>query len=232
MVSPPTQIVLATRDQELAHSAASRLAESGIRLLNTTEVSETMEAALEGNPSLFIIDAARPVGDVLGLCQALRGVSNKPIIVLLASGIQELDEATLLEAGVDDCMRHPVSHRELVARVRAHLRRRNQPGKDAPRGPMKAGELEIDVAAHSVRRRGSPISLTPLEFNLLLYLVTNRGKVLTRTRLLEKVWAWEYTTSTRTVDVRIRLLRKKIEIDPDCPRLLVTITGVGYRFDG
>ena len=232
MVSSPTQIVLATRDRQLTQSVAGKLAEAGIQLLNTAEASATTEALSGARPSLFIVDAAHPVGDVLGLCQALRAMATEPIIVLLAANTPGLDEATLLEAGVDDCMHHPVSHRELVARGRAHLRRRNQPGKDAPRGPMKAGELEIDVASHSVRRQGSPISLTPLEFNLLLYLVTNRGKVLTRTRLLEKVWGWEYTTSTRTVDVRIRLLRRKIEIDPDRPRLLVTITGVGYRFDG
>ena len=232
MVSSPTRILLATRDQELAHSVAGKLAESGLQLLDTTEASETVRAALESHPSLFIIDAARPVGDVLGLCQALRAASRGPIIVLLGDGIPGLDEATVLEAGADDCMLHPVSHRELVARVRAHLRRRNQPGKDVPRGPVKVGELEVDVAAHAVRRHGSPVDLTPLEFKLLLYLFNNRGKVLTRTHLLEKVWGWDCVTSTRTVDVRIRLLRKKIETNPDHPKMVVTVIGMGYRFDG
>lgn len=225
-------VVLATRDVQSVQAIAGRLAESGLRLLTTDEASGALKAVAEHRPNLFIIDASHPVGDVLALCRALRAITEAPIVALLAAGMEGLDEATVLDAGVDDCMSHPVSHRELVARVRAHLRRGSRRADGVPRGLIKLGDLEISVGAHKVSRQGSLVNLTPLEFKLLLYLVRNRGKVLTRVQLLKDVWGWDYATSTRTVDVRIRLLRKKIETDPDHPRFVATVIGLGYRFDG
>jgi two-component system OmpR family response regulator len=153
-----------------------------------------------------------------------------PIIMLTARD-DEIDKVTGLDLGADDYMTKPFSIRELMARVRALLRR-TETKPIIPETVAKFGDLEIDTSHHLITRAGVTLNLSPKEFDLLVFLTANKSLVFSRDRLLEKVWGYEYSGDTRTVDVHIRWLREKIENNSEEPKRLVTVRGVGYKFEG
>src|SRR5581483_9765724 len=166
------------------------------------------------------------------VCRELRRTSTVPVLMLTAKD-SEVDKVVGLEIGADDYMTKPFSMRELMARVKAMLRRNSMlAAAPSARGAeeVRLGELEIDTVARTVRRGGHAVHLKPKEFELLAFLAQNRGRVFTRDQLLENVWGYEFDGDTRTVDVHVRWLREKIEETPSQPRLLETVRGVGYRF--
>jgi two-component system alkaline phosphatase synthesis response regulator PhoP len=182
-------------------------------------------------PDLFILDIMLPGQDGLELCRQLRQdmrTRNIPIIMLTAKG-EEIDKVIGLELGADDYITKPFGVRELVARVRALLRR-TVDTNTSERHVLKYGQIFIDCDRREVYRNWELIDLTYKEFELLKMLVINKGKVLTREALLESIWGFDYTGETRTVDVHIRYLRQKLEDDSDTPMYIETIRGVGYRF--
>lgn len=183
-------------------------------------------------PDLFILDIMLPGKDGLELCREIRQKSrtkNIPIIMLTAKS-EEFDKVLGLELGADDYLTKPFGVRELVARVKALLRRMDSLGSEGEADLLKHGDILIDCARHEVFKRGVLIALTYKEFELLKMLVRHKGKVLSREMLLEKVWGFDYLGETRTVDVHIRYLRQKLEDDSDHPVYIKTVRGIGYKF--
>ncbi|OHV56765.1 response regulator transcription factor [Pseudofrankia sp. BMG5.36] len=179
-------------------------------------------------PDLVVLDLMLPGLDGIEVCRRLRERAPIPVIMLTARG-EEGDRIAGLECGADDYVTKPFSPRELTLRVRSVLRRASEP-PPAGAGVLRAGTLVVDAAARTATRHGVSLGLTVREFDLLVFLLRHPGRALTRAELLEQVWGWTYGDPS-TVTVHIRRLREKIEDDPTTPRLLVTVWGVGYRYD-
>lgn len=198
-----------------------------------------LEAARHFHPDLIVLDLMLPNLDGFEVCRILRQEMTVPILMVTARD-DEIDRVVGLEIGADDYITKPFSMRELVARVKSHLRRerllRDEVASTVPeqtgRETIKLGDLALDLARHEVRLDEESIQLTPKEYDLLTFLAQHRGQALTRADLLEQVWGWEYPGGTRTVDVHIHGLREKIEVDPANPVRIVTVRGAGYRFEG
>lgn len=230
------RVLVVDDEPSLAQTVSYTLRREGFEVLTAGDGLAALEAVRSHPPDLIVLDLLLPGLDGLELCRRIRRRSAVPILILTARG-DEVDRVVGLEVGADDYLAKPFSMRELVARIRALLRRREllieelrggQPdGRDDVL--VAAGEITIDVAAHQVTRRGELISLTPKEFALLETLVRHRGQVLSPGQLLQHVWGYA-DTDTRTVTVHIRSLRAKIEDDPSNPRLIETVRGLGYRY--
>lgn len=209
------------------------LEKEGFSVITASDGEDGLRRAHSEAPDLVILDLMLPGIDGIEVCQQLRRETNVPVLMLTAKS-EEFDRVLGLSVGADDYVTKPFSPRELVARVKAQLRRRDMDleetrARDAS-GRIHAGDLVIDTSRFEVEVRGVRTELTPKEFELLRVLVANRGKVLTRDFLLEKVWGYEYGGDTRTVDVHVRRLRQKIEEDDSRPTYIQTVHGVGYRF--
>jgi two-component system response regulator RegX3 len=178
---------------------------------------------------LVLLDLMLPGISGTDVCRELRARSDVPVIMLTAKD-SEIDKVVGLEIGADDYVTKPYSSRELVARIRAVLRRRGQPVELAP-STVEAGPVRIDVDRHMVTVRSQQVALPLKEFELLELLVRNAGRVLTRSQLIDRVWGPDYVGDTKTLDVHIKRLRGKIEVQPKHPRHLMTIRGVGYKFE-
>src|SRR5882757_7542957 len=183
-----------------------------------------VEAFRESNPDLVLLDLMLPGMDGIEVCARIREESGTPIIMLTAKG-DAADIVKGLESGADDYVVKPFNPKELVARIRTRLR----PTLPTTSESIGIGDLVIDVAGHEVRRADDKINLTPLEFQLLLALAAKPQQVFTREMLLEQVWGYHYQADTRLVNVHVQRLRAKVEHDPDNPRIVTTVRGVGYR---
>ena len=175
-------------------------------------------------PDLVLLDLMLPGLDGIEVCSLIRAESGTPIIMLTAKS-DTTDVVKGLESGADDYMVKPFNPKELVARIRTRLR----PTPAATTDTLRVGDVTIDVSGHEVRRDTTRINLTPLEFELLLALALKPSQVFTREMLLEQVWGYHYKADTRLVNVHVQRLRAKIELDPDNPRIVMTVRGVGYR---
>lgn len=196
-----------------------------------------LEAARRKEPDLIVLDLMLPELDGFDVTRALRKESNVPILMLTARD-DEIDRVVGLELGADDYLTKPFSMRELLARVKGMLRRMHMSRMEAETADkpaaatLQAGNLSIDLVRHEALLDGEVVELKPKVYDLLVYLVEHKGQVLSRDRLLEEVWGWEFSGGSRTVDVHVRWLRAKIEDEPETPTRLVTVRGVGYRFEG
>lgn len=227
--------ILIVEDQEtLLEALKYRFNQEGYQILTARDGVEAVEIAQREQPELILLDIMLPRMDGLEVCRLLRKEMAVPILILTAKDT-EADKIVGLEFGADDYVTKPFSLRELVARVKAMLRRaelaRPAPVGPAP-APIRAKDLEIDLIRHQVTLGGRSLELKPKEFDLLAFLARNPGQVFTREHLLEKVWGYDYAGDTRTVDVHIRWLREKIETTPSHPRRILTVHGVGYKFEG
>ncbi len=197
-----------------------------------------LETAHRLRPDLILLDLMLPKLDGMEVCRLLRQEMHIPILMLSARD-SEVDRVNGLEIGADDYITKPFSMRELMARVKAHLRRERliradvaAAQEDTPQGILQFGNLALDLARREARLEGKPLHFTPKEYELMLFLLQHHGQALSRKLLLSRVWALEYPNSTRTVDVHIHGLREKIEVYPDQPSRIVTVRGSGYRFEG
>lgn len=197
-----------------------------------------LEAARKNHPDLVLLDLMLPGMDGFEVCRILRQEMNIPILILTARD-DEIDRVIGLEIGADDYITKPFSMRELMARVKAHLRRerliREEVGSQqevTSHDVLTFGNLTLDLSRREVLVDNAPIPLKPKEFELLLFLAQHRRQALSRQFLLERVWGWNFGGGTRTVDVHVHWLREKIEADPSKPSRIVTIRGSGYRFEG
>ena len=220
------RVLICDDEPQILRALKVVLREAGFESVATATAAEALDAASVQPPDAAIIDLVLPDGDGVEVCAALRSWSEMPIIVLSALGEEE-QKVRALEAGADDYVTKPFGPRELVARLKAALRRTRGGADEAI---VEIGGLEVDLAAHVVRRDGEEIHLTPTEFELLRTLVRNRGRLLTHRALLTEVWGPPWAEDTATLRTHIANLRRKIESDAS-PGLIRTDPGIGYRID-
>lgn len=202
---------------------------NGYKVIYALNGREGLNLAVEKKPDLILLDIMLPEMDGFDVCKEIKKrqqTDNIPIIMLTAKG-EEFDKILGLELGAEDYITKPFSVRELLARIKVVLRRT---GKDETADTLSIANLMLDMDKHEVTKDGEKIDLTLKEFELLRLLVQNKGKVLTRDFLLDKVWGYEYYGETRTVDVHVRHLRQKIEDDDRNPKYIETVRGIGYKF--
>ena len=228
MNSPARTVLVVDDEPTLVAALKYNLEREGYRVLTAADGGAALDVARSRRPDLLVLDLMLPVMDGLEVCRALRREMSVPILMLTAKG-EEIDKVVGLEIGADDYVTKPFGMRELLARVRALLRRAEP---TAETEVLATGDLEIDLKRREARRDGRPLELKPKELELLLYFVSNRGRAFTREQLLRDVWGYDFLGDSRTVDVHIRWLRQKIEAEPAKPVRLITVRGVGYRFEG
>ena len=217
-------VLVVDDDPALAEMLGIVLRREGIEPVFVSSGAEALPTFRATRPDLVLLDIMLPGRDGLDVCRELRSHSNVPIVMLTARS-DTVDVVRGLEAGADDYVVKPFKPAELVARVRARLRRHEPRVAES----LQVLDVDIDVAAHTVRRAGVPINLTPLEFDLLVELARRPGQVFTREQLLETVWGYRHQGDTRLVNVHVQRLRAKIEHDVEHPEIVVTVRGVGYR---
>nr|WP_286207939.1 response regulator transcription factor [Clostridium caldaquaticum] len=224
------KILIVDDEEHIQELIKFNLENNGYRVICASNGMEALKLAKSEKPDLVLLDLMLPGIDGYDVCKEIRrenSISNMPIIMITAKS-EELDKILGLELGADDYMTKPFSVRELLARVKALLRRTSTQAIDMS---YKFDNITVDFEKHEVTKEGKKIDLTLKEFEVLELLIKNKGRVITREFLLDKVWGYEYIGETRTVDVHIRHLRQKIEVDDKCPKYIETIRGVGYRFN-
>ena len=234
-----TEKILVVDDEPtIRETVAYNLENAGYDVITASDGPTALEAARTQSPDLVILDIMLPGMDGFEVCRILRKEMTTPVLMLTARD-DEIDRVVGLEVGADDYLTKPFSMRELLARVKAMLRRvrlireeidseGNLPAKKI----ISFDDLVINLDRHEISLKGKPLALKPKEYELLVFLAQHRGNVLSRENILETVWGWEYIGDSRTVDVHIRWLREKVETEPASPTRIITIRGVGYRFEG
>jgi DNA-binding response OmpR family regulator len=230
------KILVVEDELTLQETLAYNLKHQGYEVITTGNGLDAIKKAAEIKPDLIILDVMLPGADGFEVCRQIRKEMNMPILMLTAR-TDEIDRVVGLEVGADDYLTKPFSMRELIARIKAMLRRMHMitemnETKDSAKQVLIFGNLVVNEIRHEATLEGSILALSPKEFDLLLFLVKNKGKMVTRELVLEKVWGWEYIGNSRSVDVHIRWLREKIEVDPKKPNRIITVRGGGYIFEG
>src|SRR4051812_9924395 len=222
-------VLVVDDEQTVRDTVARRLEQDGHRVITAADGAEALRQFRSEKPDLILLDLMLPELSGIEITRVVRGESDVPILMLTARD-SELDKVVGLELGADDYVTKPFSLRELQARVRALLRRRDSPPAAGPGASsmVTVGDVSIDLAGHRVLRDGKAVPIKPKVFVLLAFLARNEGQVFTRQQLLERVWGSDYPGETRTVDVHVHWLRAEIEKDPANPVLLETVRGVGY----
>jgi DNA-binding response OmpR family regulator len=232
------KILVVDDEPTIRETVAYNLENAGYDVITAADGPAALEAARTQSPDLVILDIMLPGMDGFEVCRILRKEMTTPVLMLTARD-DEIDRVVGLEVGADDYLTKPFSMRELLARVKAMLRRvrlireeidseGNLPAKKI----ISFDDLVINLDRHEISLKGKPLTLKPKEYELLVFLAQHRGNVLSRENILETVWGWEYIGDSRTVDVHIRWLREKVEANPASPTRIITIRGVGYRFEG
>ena len=218
------RVLVVDDDLALAEMLGIVLRNEGLEVTHVADGSEAVGAFRESRPDLVLLDVMLPGLDGMEVCRRIRAESGVPIVMLTAR-TDTVDVVVGLESGADDYVVKPFKPKELVARIRARVRRFDTSDHEA----LNIGDLAIDVAGHSVTRGGAQINLTPLEFDLLVCLARKPWQVFTREVLLEQVWGYRHAADTRLVNVHVQRLRSKVEHDPENPEIVVTVRGVGYK---
>ena len=225
-------------DNTLLEVLSYNLRKEGYNVLEAADGGRAIELFRTGNPALVILDLMLPVMSGLEVCRIIQSERHTPIIMLTAK-TEEIDRVVGLELGADDYVTKPFSMRELLARVKAVLRRaateterkENVKAEKEVAQSLQYGDIRIDLTGHSVLCGQKVVGLNPKEFELLSFLMSNAGQVISREQVLRKVWGYDYIGNDRTVDVHMRWLRQKLEADPEKPVHLVTVRGYGYKFE-
>lgn len=232
------KVLIVEDEPTLLETLEYNLLRQGYEVCTAADGPTALEAARQQRPDVILLDIMLPGLDGLEVCRILRREMNAPILMLTARD-DEVDRVVGLEMGADDYLTKPFSMRELLARVKALLRRvrldREElaaESEEASAERLSFGNLALDTARHEVYYQGEPLFLKPKEYDLLLFLARHQRIVLSRDLILERVWGWDFGGGSRTVDVHVRWLREKIESDPANPTRIITVRGVGYRFEG
>ena len=237
----PEKILVVDDEISLQETVAYNLKKQGYDVQTTGDGTEALEMARELQPDLIILDVMLPGLDGFEICRILRREMTTPVLMLTARD-DEIDRVVGLEVGADDYMAKPFSMRELIARVKAMLRRvrlireevsesENSDGRPKQE-VLEFGNLRIDITRREITVNDDVVAFKPKEYELLTFLAQHQGQVLSREFILERVWGWDFIGDSRTVDVHVRWLREKIEHDPANPRRIITVRGAGYRFEG
>ncbi len=237
----PEKILVVEDEPALQETLAYNLQKQGYEVETVGDGYQALEKARAVAPDLILLDIMLPGLDGFEVCKTLRKEMNVPVLMLTARD-DEIDRVVGLEVGADDYLTKPFSMRELIARVKAQLRRTKvirdemeklkAAGSETTHEVLTFGDLSIDLTRREVARGGEVIPLKPQEYDLLVFFAEHKGQMLSREFILERVWGWEYIGDSRTVDVHVRWLRQKIEADPAHPQRIVTVRGGGYRFEG
>ena len=218
------RVLVVDDDPSLAEMLSIILQGEGMEVAVCSAGDLAIRAFLESKPDIVLLDVMLPGIDGVEVCRQIRAESTVPIVMLTAR-TDTVDVVLGLESGADDYITKPFKPQELVARVRARLRR----GDESEAETLQLGDLTIDVPGHVVTREGRPILLTPLEFDLLVALARKPWQVFSRETLLEQVWGYRHAGDTRLVNVHVQRLRSKVEKDPENPEIVLTVRGVGYK---
>jgi two-component system response regulator MtrA len=218
------RVLVVDDDLALAEMLGIVLRGEGFEPVFCADGATAVQAFRETQPDVILLDLMLPGMDGIDVCRAIRLESGVPIVMLTAKS-DTVDVVVGLESGSDDYIVKPFKPKELVARIRARIRRHD----DAPSGALSIGDVAIDVVGHTVSRAGRGLALTPLEFDLLVCLARRPGQVFTREILLQEVWGYRHAADTRLVNVHVQRLRAKIEHDPERPEIVLTVRGVGYK---
>jgi two-component system response regulator MtrA len=221
-------ILVVDDEPTLRETLAEALEADGFQVVTAADGREALARFREHRPDLVVLDLMLPELSGIEVCRIIRQESGVPILMLTARS-SEVDKVVGLELGADDYVTKPFSLRELTARIRALLRRTEQPAAEGP-ASVAVGDLTVDLAGHRLLRGGEPVPLKPKVFELLAFFVRHPGQVFSREQLLEQVWGYDYAGETRTVDVHVHWLRAAIEPEPESPALVQTVRGVGYVF--
>ena len=224
------KILIVEDEEDLARGLEIHLVKEGYRVLKTGRGDVAVNLAIKENPHLILLDVMLPGLSGLDVCRELRRKGLEMPIIILTARVEEIDRVLGLEIGADDYVTKPFSVRELLARIRVRLRR--QPPRSAALSHYQFENIEIDFEKCRASRRGRPLELTPKEYEILRLLIRCRGEAVTRDRMLDEVWGYEDSTTTRTVDTHILKLRQKLEDDPSNPKFILSIYGEGYKFVG
>ena len=224
-----SRILVVDDEKIIAKGLKFALEKEGFEVSVANDGAEAIRLFQDENPDLIVLDLMLPEVDGFEVCRRIRKKSDIPIIMLTARG-EDIDKILGLELGADDYVTKPFNPRELVARVKAILRRSHTQTMDSGGQVIRLQDLQIDLFQHKVRVRDKDVELTSKEFALLGLLASHPGRVFSREKLLEQVWGYDYYGDARTVDVHIRHLREKIEPDPATPQLILTVWGAGYKF--
>lgn len=225
-----TKILIVEDEASFSEALEFLLGKEGFSVVTAADGVEALRKFDQGGIDLVLLDLMIPEVSGTEVCRQIRAKSRVPIIMLTAKD-SEVDKVVGLEIGADDYVTKPYSSRELVARIRAVLRRNSGESIELESGVMSVGAVRMDVERHQVSVKGIPVSLPLKEFELLEFLMRNAGRVLTRMQLIDRVWGSDYVGDTKTLDVHIKRLRAKIETDPANPTLIQTVRGLGYKME-
>jgi len=226
-----SKILVVDDEPTLVATLKFNLEREGHKVVTAADGEAALHTARSEHPDLILLDLMLPVLSGVEVCRILRKETDVPILMLTTKD-SEIDKVVGLELGADDYVTKPFSLRELLARVKALLRRADGAGPSAGSAELSSGDLRLDVGRREAFRSGVPLALKPKELELLAFFLRNRGRILSREEIMSQVWGYDYGDDSRTVDVHVRWIRKKIEEDPDRPVRLITIRGAGYRFEG
>jgi two-component system response regulator RegX3 len=225
-----TRVLLVEDEESFSDPLSYLLKAEGFEVAVAQTGLEALEEFDRSGADLVLLDLMLPGLSGTEVCRQLRTRGSVPVIMLTARD-SEIDKVVGLELGADDYVTKPYSTRELLARMKAVLRRGSEPVEEAPSTALEAGPVRMDVERHVVSVAGSTVSLPLKEFELLELLLRNCGRVLTRGQLIDRVWGADYVGDTKTLDVHVKRLRAKVEPDPGNPKHLVTVRGLGYKFE-
>jgi DNA-binding response OmpR family regulator len=225
---PPKKILLVDDEAAIVQSLRYNLEKNGYLVTAAGDGRSAVALAASEEPDLVILDIMLPLLDGIEACKEIRKTSSVPIIMLTAKD-QEFDKVLALELGADDYVTKPFSLGEIIARVKARLRRQDVDHEQRDE-TITIGEISIDRSRQRLVVRGEVVALAPKEFRLLHMLMENRGRIVTRQMLLEKVWGYDFEGEHQTISVHVRWLREKIEVDPNNPRHIITVRSRGYMF--
>ena len=224
------QILIVDGDPATRRELRTACEQDGYQVIEAETGAEGLRLISSAHPSLVLLEVTLPDGSGFDVCRELRRSDPSAPVIMMSNRSDEIDVVVALEIGADDYVTKPLRLRELAARVAAHLRRSRMESAEAMRTRLEFRELVIDVNERRIYKAGEEVELTHTEFDLLTFLASNAGKVLSREKILNSIWGYEYPIETRVIDVHIRNLRRKIETQPARPYYILAVPGIGYRF--
>ena len=224
------QILVVDGDAAARREVKSACEQDGYQVVEADSGAEGLRLHTASHPNLVLLEVSLPDGSGYDVCRELRRTDHSSPVIMMSSRSDEIDVVVALEIGADDYVTKPLRLRELAARIAAHLRRSRMETAEQMRTRLEFRELVIDVNERRIYKAGKEVELTHTEFDLLTFLASNAGKVLSREKILNSIWGYEYPIETRVIDVHIRNLRRKIETQPARPYYILAVPGIGYRF--